>query len=65
MKTATTMKLKRGARVQLTNSRACIFVLEGEQKSYIDALAEGRNPKVSQSTIVREMITHYAETHKI
>jgi len=58
-----TMKLKRGAKVTLINSRACIFVLEGEQKSYIDALAAGR--KVSQSTVVRDMITHYADTHKI
>jgi len=57
------MKQTRGARKQLTNSRACIFVLEGEQKSYIDALAAGR--KVSQSTVVRDMITHYADTHKI
>lgn len=57
------MKQTRGARKQLTNSRACIFVLEGEQKSYIDALAASR--KVSQSTVVRDMITHYADTHKI
>jgi len=57
------MKQKRGAKAKLTNGRACIFMLEGEQKSYIDALAAGR--KVSQSTIVRDMITHYADTHKI
>ena len=35
------MKQKRGAKAKLTNGRACIFMLEGEQKSYIDALAAG------------------------
>lgn len=63
MKTATTMKLKRGARIKLINSRTCIFVLEGEQKSYIDALASAENK--SQSEILRMMIDYYAEAHKI
>lgn len=57
------MKQTRGVKTKLTNGRACIFMLEGEQKSYIDALAASR--KVSQSTVVRDMITYWADNHKI
>lgn len=57
------MKTKSGPQPKLINSRTCIFVLEGEMKSYIDALAASR--KVSQSTVVRDMITYWADGHKI
>lgn len=57
------MQNKRGVKQKLSNGRACIFIIEGEQKSYIDALAARR--KVSQSTVLRDMITYWADGHKI
>lgn len=57
------MNKTRGATKKLTNPRVCIFNLEGEMKSYIDALAASRN--VSQSTVLRDMITYWADGHKI
>ena len=57
------MKQKHGEKATLVNPIVISAVIEGEQKSYIEALAASR--KVTQSVVLRDMITYWADGHKI